>query len=531
MAQAGTKSSAVRGVQRRLRRRGGLALSLSLLVLAVLLPVGVIAQTPAGPSYSGVAEGDVAEVLLAPDPDAPAALDATIGETTGAVNSAANIIPDSPGSPENEAEDFSVGTATPLRLSTGGDPLLQPFSVQSSAPADAGGSNALIDINEESITLRVLRAETQSQAAVDASTAATQNDVDIANAVIQDLVTLPAGRTNADVNRTADGAITAFADSNLDSPTVVLGQLAEITEGVVAANAINAASTSTANGTTSANEIDFRITDLTIAGLLTINAGPAEGNPGCVTVDVALGGPEGGLTPELNDLLAPLTELLAAEEDGVLRLTLPRGVNLLDPSTFDDNEACTQEGGLNLGELIVSLGPILEPLTGEDGLLEGTALIIGGGFSEQGDGTFARGLVEALRINVGLGDEPVASVVLGRAFTAVNATQANAVPFEPVDEATPAETIFTNPVPQPPPEEPPPEEPPPEEPPDEEPEEEPEAEPEAEPNPPADDGDEELPFTGLAIAGSVVAGCLLLLGGSALRTALGRRGEDLPTEE
>ncbi|MDQ3409675.1 MAG: hypothetical protein M3469_06825, partial [Actinomycetota bacterium] len=211
----------MRGARSGLRRRAGLALSLSLLVLAVLLPVGVVAQTT-GPSYSGVADGYVSQALLAPSPTQPAPLEVTLGETTGAVNSAANIIPDSPGSPENEAEDFSVGTATPLRLATGGEIIAQPFSVQSSAPADAGGSNALVDINEPPVTLQVTRAETNSQAALDASTAATQNDVVIANAVLGDGVSLPAGTSNSDVARTADGAIRGFADCAVDAPTTLL---------------------------------------------------------------------------------------------------------------------------------------------------------------------------------------------------------------------------------------------------------------------------------------------------------------------
>ncbi|HEV2821420.1 MAG TPA: hypothetical protein VGW11_13040, partial [Solirubrobacteraceae bacterium] len=221
MSQAATKSSAVRWVHSGLRRRTGLVVSLSLLVLAVLLPVGVVAQTT-GPSYSGVADAYVAQALLAPTPTQPAAVEATVGETTGAVNSAANIIPDSPGSPENEAEDFSVGTATPLRLALGGEVLAQPFSVQSSAPADAGGSNALVDINEPPLTLQVTRAETQSQAALDASTAATQNDVVIANAVLEGALTLPAGRSSSDVARTADGAIRGFSDCAVDAPTTLL---------------------------------------------------------------------------------------------------------------------------------------------------------------------------------------------------------------------------------------------------------------------------------------------------------------------
>jgi len=540
--------SAVRVVRSGLRRRAGLAVSLSLLVLGVLLPVGVVAQAPAGTAYSGVAEGDVAEVLLVPTPGQPPTLDVTVGETTGAVNSAANIIPDSPGSPENEAEDFSVGTATPLRLATGGDPALQPFSVQSSAPADAGGSNALVDIMEDAITLRVLRAETQSQAAVDASTAATQNDVDVANARLQGLLTLPAGRTNADVARTADGTVTGFADSAVDAPTVVLGDLdgeGGLGEGTITAEAITARSDSNANGTTSANTTDFQITNLNVADALTVNAGPAEGNPRCVTVTIDLGDPNDMGTGGLGGLLGddnPLSDLLGGS-NGLITLTLPRGVNLLDPSTFDDDPACADQGGLSLEDVLTGLEPVLEPLTGTGGLLEGTALIIGGGFSEQGDGTFARGLIEALRINVGLGDEPVASVVLGRAFTAVDAARANSNITDPelppgtppMDdpsrafpgprEAAPAETIFTNPLPQPPAPEPEGEE---ERQAEEEPEEEEEQAPEeeAEPDPPAEADDEELPFTGLGLAAVAAMGGVMLLGGSIVRRMSRRHDPD-----
>ncbi|MBA3861305.1 MAG: hypothetical protein H0X56_04975, partial [Solirubrobacterales bacterium] len=466
------------------------------------------------------------QALLAPSPTQPAPLEVTLGETTGAVNSAANIIPDSPGSPENEAEDFSVGTATPLRLATGGDPVLQPFSVQCSAPADAGGSNALVDIMEDAITLQVTRAEVQCQAAEDASTAATQNDVDITNAVLQGALTVPAGRTNADVARTADGAITAFADSAVDSPTVVLGDLP--TDGVITADAITAVSNSNANGTTSANTTDFQITNLNVADLLTVNAGPTEGNPRCVTVTIDLGDPADMGTGGLGGLLGPdnpLSDLLGGS-NGLITLTLPRGVNLLDPSTFDDDPACADQGGISLEDILTGLEPILTPLIGAGGPLEGTALIIGGGFSEQGDGTFARGLIEAIRINVGVAGEPVTSTVLGRAFTEVNAVRANAVDFSPVNRATPAETIFTNPIPQPPAPEPEPEPEPEEE--EEEPEEEEEEEPEedAEPDPPAEAADEELPFTGLGLAAVAGMGGVMLLGGSLVRRMSGRRGVD-----
>jgi hypothetical protein len=381
---------------------------------------------------------------------------------------------------------------------------------------------------EDAITLRVLRAEVQCQAALDASTAATQNDVDIANAVLQGALTVPAGRTNADVARTADGAITAFADSAVDSPTVLLGDTPA--EGLITADAITAVSNSNANGTTSANTTDFQITNLNVADLLTVNAGPTEGNPRCVTVTIDLGDPADMGTGGLGGLLGPdnpLSDLLGGS-NGLITLTLPRGVNLLDPETFDDDPACAdQSGTISLEDILVGLEPVLTPLTGAGGPLEGTALIIGGGFSEQGDGTFARGLIEAIRINVGVAGEPVTSTVLGRAFTEVNAVRANAVDFSPVNRATPAETIFTNPVPQPPAPEPDPE-PEPEEEEEEEPEEEEEEAPEedAEPDPPAEAADEELPFTGLGLAAVAGMGGVMLLGGSLVRRMSGRRDLD-----
>ncbi|MDQ3607477.1 MAG: hypothetical protein M3459_01035, partial [Actinomycetota bacterium] len=362
--------SVVRGARSRLRRRTGLMFSLSLLVLGVLLPVGVVAQTGTpGPAYSGVADGYVTQALLAPTPTQPAALEATLGETTGAVNSAANIIPDSPGSPENEAEDFSVGTATPLRLATGGETLAQPFSVQSSAPADAGGSNALVDINEPPLTLQVTRAETQSQAALDASTAATQNDVVIANAVLEGALTLPAGRSSSDVARTADGAIRGFSDCAVDAPTTLLADPAT-GAALITAQAITGSSESTANGTTSNNTTDFRVLGLAIAGLdgVTIDAVPSPDDPNFVRVTVRLGGGE------------------------VLTADLPRGVNLLDPANFP--QPTTGGADLPLGQIIGVLEPVLTPLVGPGGALEGTELILGAGNSVDGDGTFASGFID-----------------------------------------------------------------------------------------------------------------------------------------
>jgi len=475
-----------------------LVLGACLCLALALAPWTALGQT-ATPTfaYSGVAEGDVAELLLAPGTARPSAVEVTIGEATGAVNSAAGIIPDSPGSPEDESEDFSVGTATPLRLRAGETTLRQPFSVQSSAPADAGGSRALLDINEPPVTLQVTRAATNSQAATDATTAATQNDTIIANAVIEDVLTLPAGAVNADVSRTADGRVRSFADSALDAPTTLLADPGT-GAALISAQAITASSESTADGTTSANTTDFRILGLALAGAegVTIDAVPSTTNPDFVTVTLRVAGQE------------------------TLTADLPRGVNLLDPSTFP--QPPTGGGDAPLGQLLTALRPVLTPLVGQGGPLEGTELIIGGGFSEDGNGTFARGLVEAVRVGVAAGPENrVTSIVVGRAFSAVDAARANSpeVDFTPVRQATPAETIFTNPVPAASPRQPDREA----ERDEEEPEEERERPKEARAAREEPEEDEELPFTGLALAPIAAGGLWLVVGGSLLRMLAGRR--------
>lgn len=487
----GTVTASVGG---RTRASWVLMLGACLCLLLALAPWSALGQT-ATPAfaYSGVADAYVTQALLAPSPTRPAAVEATVGETTGAVNSAANIIPDSPGSPENEAEDFSVGTATPLRLAAGGETLAQPFSVQSSAPADAGGSRALLDINEPPLTLQVTRAETQSQAARDASTAATQNDVVIANAVLEGALTLPAGRSSSDVARTADGAIRGFSDCAVDAPTTLLADPAT-GNALVSADAITGSSESTANGTTSNNTTDFRVLGLAIAGAegVTIDAVPAP-DPNFVTVTLRLGGGE------------------------VLTADVPRGVNLLDPSTFTDPAT----GGANVpvGELLAELEPILTPLIGEGGPLQGTQLIIGGGSSDDGDGTRASGVIDVIRLEVAVANSPITSAVVCHASSAVNAARADAVDFTPVREATPAETIFTNPVPAAP--QPEPEEESDEEPEREEKEEEPEREERAQEEPERER--EDLPFTGLALAPIAAGGLWLVVGGTLLRMFAGRR--------
>lgn len=532
---AGSRRPSALSILRMGRLRRTIALSLSACLVAALLPWTVLAQAP-GPDYSGAAEGTAAEVTIGEPgtPPAPAPpVEVTVGEATGAVNSDAGIIPDSPASPENEAEDFAVGSATPARVDVGENTILQPGSVQSSAPADAGGQRTVIDVDQGPIDIGVLTGTTQSSAATDGSAASTTNRASVSDVIIEEgVVSLGAATADANVSRTPDGLVQAFGASAIDEPTSLLG-------GLITTAVITAASTSMADGTDSSNVTDFLITDLALraaAGgdpLITFNVGPSA-DPGLVALTITIAG---STVP--------------------IELTVPRGANLLDPSTY---------AGSSLAPLS-PFGVLLTALVGPGGPLEGTELIVGGGFSEQGDGTFSRGLIEALRVGLSLDDGSIITAVLGRAFSAADATRAFSNVTDPEtppgtppatnpDEAfastrdsTPAETIFTAPVaaqnpapaptpaptPTPTPDDGPPTTPvvddmpeppadddaPPAE--DDVPAEAADADPAPVDAPPEAAGDDELPFTGLGLAPVAGMGLLLVIGGSLVRVADRRR--------
>ena len=100
--------------------------------------------------------------------------------------------------------------------------------------------------------------------------------------------------------------------------------------------------------------------------------------------------------------------------------TIPRS-NLLSSTTYQ---------GTTLAPAFGALTPYLNPLTGPMGPLHQLEIILAAGFSDDGDGTYARGLVEAVRTSIVVNTASVAHT-LGRAYSAADAERAFSTATDP----------------------------------------------------------------------------------------------------
>lgn len=373
------------------RTRKATALALLALLVSAVMPWASAAQTG---DYSGSASGTVADVQL-PGPGGAPPVHSVFAESTGAVNSEAQIIPDVPATEADESQDFAVGTASPVRAEFGGQ-RHNPGSVQSSAPDSAAGSFDVVGPDPDS-AFSTGHAETSSEAAADASTASTDNATSITDGrfIFHLPLRMPTGSSEATVVRAANGEVTATGQAELGSDGS--GHRISAFGGYVTAAAIEALSSSTANGTNSANVLDFRIQDLQLgvpggSVFVTANAKPGPSDSVLLAVTIAVPGSK------------PVTETIK----------IPRGSNLLSAATYT---------GTTLAPAFGALTPYLSPLTGPKGPLRDLEIILAAGFSDDGDGTYARGLIEAVRMSIVVGTASVAHG-FGRAYSAADAQRA-----------------------------------------------------------------------------------------------------------
>ena len=387
----------------RQRTRRTTALALVALLLSALMPWTSAAQTG---DYSGSASGTVADVQL-PGPGGSPPVHSVFAESTGAVNSQAGIIPDVPASEGDESQDFAVGTASPVRAEFGGQ-RHAPGSVQSSAPDNAAGSFDSFGPDPDS-AFSTGHAETSSSAAPDGSTAATDNATSITDGrfIFHLPLRMPTASSDATVERTATGEVTATGHAQLGS---IPGQRISAFGGYVTAAAIDALSRSTADGTNSTNLIDFRIQDLRIQDL-------RPGVPASTYVTAnAESGPGG-------TLLLNVTIAVPGSPAVTETITIPRGSNLLSAASYTGTTLAPAFGAL-------TVDPNWASLTGPGGHLQNLQIILAAGWSDDGDGTYARGLIEAVQMSIMVGSASVAHT-FGRAYSAADAQRAFSTATDP----------------------------------------------------------------------------------------------------
>jgi hypothetical protein len=150
--------------------------------------------------------------------------------------------------------------------------------------------------------------------------------------------------------------------------------------------------------------VNYRIQDLQLGvpgGSAFVTANAEAGPGGNMLLDVTIAVPGS----------PPVTQAI----------TIPRGSNLLSAASYT---------GTTLAPAFGALTPYLSPLTGPTGPLHDLQIILGAGFSDDGDGTYARGLVEAVRMSIVVGTASVAHT-FGRAYSAADAERAFSTATDP----------------------------------------------------------------------------------------------------
>ena len=403
--------------------------------LAVVLPSAAFAagSTP----FSGQSSGAVASSQLATSTLAGTAATAaaTIGESTAAVNSAGHIVPAVPGFPGNQNRATAVGTATPVRV-VAVAPLLgtvrsNPGSVESTAPGPAAGTRTILGVTATAgpahATVAVGRASTASTANPNGSNPAARGDVTLTNTT--SAITPPAPGVAAAALRVpvssshssssqSGGVVRAQNTTSASRSTA--GVAITALNGFITADQISSLSRSVAGGGRSANTTNFAVSNLRLRSapggpaLLTVSGQKATGGNVALTItlDQGVG-------------LAPVTQTI----------TIPGGKNLLDPASYT---------GTTLAPAFTVFGPLVAPLISAGSPLAHLMLALGAGYSDSGNGTYARGLINAVQLSTTLPTGQLALLSLGQSFSAADAVRAFSTATNP---ALPAGTIpTTNPV-------------------------------------------------------------------------------------
>lgn len=384
---------------------------ISTLALAGMVLFPAAASANHNPEYSGTADSTAA-VSCTIDPVTGEQVCGTVAENTVSANSEGGIIPDQAGTPQNEANDTSVATATPVRVETSDGTRANPDSIAAVAPNDADGTsntgvetvgdgNGNVAASTEGTHSEVSAHSSSNESTID--TWSSSVGVDSTVGAGDARVVVPNLASDSWINRTPNGDIwagaanVAFADG---------AQQVSLFGGFITADFVSASSTSFADGAgTSDNTINFSVDNLSLnnapwgASLIMINHADNFLNEAVTVIDATI--------------------------DGVTdTFTTATGSDLLNRNTYADSAA--------LFNAYLGILAQLNNLTGINGDLEGLSLRLGGGWSDNGDGDYARGMSQAVRAHAWLGGEWESDAIVGYAYSGVDAVRAFSTATDPL---------------------------------------------------------------------------------------------------
>jgi hypothetical protein len=407
----------------------------------VLFPASAFSSHRADPSYSATADSTAA-VACSTNPVDGETTCGTINENTVSSNSEGGIVEDQPGTVQNEANDTTIATATPVRVETSDGTRANPDSIAATAPNDAAGTSntGVVTVGDGNGFIAASSEGTHSEVDAHASSnESTVNSWSWSNGVDQTAgpgntrVVLPNTDSFAFNDRFPSGDIFAGASNVASSDGA---QQISMAGGLITMDFVSASSGSWADGHGGSNNvIDFSVDNLEVhsapfggVSLITINHADNFLNEAVMTINATING---------------VTDTFTAAS----------GRDLFERNTYADSAVL-------FAEYLNILGA-LNNLTGIGGALEGASLRLGGGWSDDGNGDYARGMSQAVALEYTHNGWDTEQIV-GYAYSGVDAVRpfstatdplwpAGVVPVVDAERAFPAtrnafpvETIFAN---------------------------------------------------------------------------------------
>lgn len=220
------------------------------------------AQSGAAGGWGGYANAGNASASLPLDLGS-----ADVGLSSGEINSAGNIVPDWPGSPQDESKATAAGVVEPVGIRIAGIPV-SIGSIGSSAPPATGLVGRVADLTVPGIGRVQVGYATSNSSSSSTDNSGTLLLLNV-EALDLDLV-IPIGQSSSSSSRSGS-KVSSESSSALvggtDGGPLTIGEGLVDGEDALALELLSASSESSANGTSASNSNSWTLADLTAIGI------------------------------------------------------------------------------------------------------------------------------------------------------------------------------------------------------------------------------------------------------------------------